>query len=279
MIIKVGGVNIAGPGFIVVETGMRQNLNINSSNGDFACASDGAANSRVEDYIFDVYAQQQCTLLRAYELEKRVQDELDKALDHGGHMTYLYKYEGYTRRRELKSGTISEKLQELKYKSKRTVAFELDISVQQTRILDPVRLQNIIIEIDWTDNSDPILAKLVMTNTTVPAQLYTASFITDFTVLDEFDGDNYTEIPVPNRTNPELSNYLSGDLVWSLLGSGARQIAGIVIYHVATTRFLGWIPASNWSSGSFDNGLFDPEGDTIIFPVNARGLVRTDSAL
>jgi hypothetical protein len=276
VIIKIGNVNIAGPGYIVEELGMRQNLNISSSGSSkLACPEDGSAeDNRAEDYQFNVYAQQQCDIVRAFQLEDRVQKEIDKAIDNQGHLTYYYNLEGYIRRREIISGTLGERLPELKFKSKRTVAFELDIETHHSKLLEPVRARNfgphgLMYAVDW--ENDSIQAHLVMTNTTVAAEQITAEYLTDFTVLDEFDGANYTSIEVPDKT--VVGNaYKAGDLVWNLLGNGTRQIEGIVIaeYNV----FLGYIPASTWTGGSFETGQFDPGGDTITFPVNLYGLLK-----
>lgn len=274
MIIKIGNVNIAGPGFIVEETNNNNNRATVGSSDGFVCSTDDGTG--VQTFGFTVYAQQGCSIERAFELYRRVQDELAVAAANSGHLVYLFILDKYKFRNELKGGNAIQVQFGLMFRTRRTVAFELTITVADTRIVGPTSLKNIgggggLYAISWV--SDTIRAKLVMTNSTAKSQRSTAVHISDITNLDEFDGVGYTELTLTNKTLVD-GIYRSSDLSFGLSQNGTRQIQGIVLYRPYDNLFIGYIDEDDWQAESFGTGLFDPEGNAIIFPVNVYGLVK-----
>lgn len=121
-------------------------------------------------------------------------------------------------------------------------------------------------EIDFA--SDDIRALLVMSNTTADTD-DDVNTISGITTLDEFGGANYarkalTGEAVSEDAGNNKATFDADNPVWTALGNGARQIAGVVIYkHV--TNDADSVPLFYMDGGSFP---FDPGGAdvTLQFP-------------
>lgn len=89
---------------------------------------------------------------------------------------------------------------------------------------------------DYLITGHDVRAILVMTNTTVDTEISSSiEFIDDFTTLDEFDGASYVrkaladEAVTADDTN-NLAEFSAGDLLWTTLGAGTRNIQGVLLY-------------------------------------------------
>lgn len=87
-------------------------------------------------------------------------------------------------------------------------------------------------------STQDIRVLIVMTNTTCDSEEDT-EFISGFTTLDEMDGANYVRKALANEAVvADLPNdrgeFYADDVVWSQLGAGTRQMAGIVVYKHVT---------------------------------------------
>lgn len=85
-------------------------------------------------------------------------------------------------------------------------------------------------------NSATIRAILVMTNTTVDTENDGIAFVDDYTTLDEFDGSNYTAngkvlagVSIAKDDANDRAKISANTLVWSSLGAGTRDGAGVLL--------------------------------------------------
>ena len=86
MLVKIGDVNVAGPGFRIEQLSQKPNFNF-SSNGQNLCASEDTSSE--EELSFQVFALGGCELDDIYDLRvEALQDQLDLANSHSGHMVY-----------------------------------------------------------------------------------------------------------------------------------------------------------------------------------------------
>jgi hypothetical protein len=81
-----------------------------------------------------------------------------------------------------------------------------------------------------------IRAILVMTNTTVNSENDGIAFVGDFATLDEFDGANYTangkvlaSVTITKDDANDRAKISANTLVWSSLGAGTRDGAGLLL--------------------------------------------------
>lgn len=267
MLIKIGDVNIAGPGWRVKKLAHKPNFDFSSRGGSaVVCQSEDDENTTL-DLSFQVYALGGCDLneidtLRVAALES----ELALANSSNGHLVYHEKVDNWSYRRELVAGVYEPNEFELRYRRRPKFAGELRIRVRNSRILEPVMAK--AAQAAWV--ADTYKAVLVMSNTTAAAEYLTDTFIGQITTIDRFDGSGYADLTLLNRVR--VAPYLhAADMVWVNLGNGTRQIAGIIIIKFVTndadSPIVAWIPSSTWGSGNFD-----PGGTTIRFSVNAKAL-------
>lgn len=104
------------------------------------------------------------------------------------------------------------------------------------------------------DNIDLRVA-LLMTNTNAVSVRKTATFMSDITTLDEFDGSGYvrqalaSEALTHDSTNDRIELTASAN-VWDDLPAGTREIAGAVVYkHVgadSANPVLAWYDDGNF---------------------------------
>jgi hypothetical protein len=119
-----------------------------------------------------------------------------------------------------------------------------------------------------------VRAALLMTNTTGDTDV-DAEFIDDITTLDEFDGSGYSRQALDSEAlNVDAANNRveldAADEVFSTLGNGTRQIAGILLYiHVTNdtdSPVVAWI-----DSGGFP---LHPDGGDLTITWNAEGILQ-----
>lgn len=266
MLYKIGSVSISGPGWRVQKNTHKNNFDFSATGGgNVVCQSeDDETNTR--DLTFQLWALGGCDLGDIF--DRRIQaleDELALANSSSGHLVYLEKIDTYELRRELVAGKLDYNQFHLQLRRRPKYAAELTIRIRNSRILDPVTAK--AAQATWV--ADTFKAVLVMSNSTASAEYVGATNIGDLTTIDRMDGSGYADLTLLNRVR--VAPYLkSADMVWTNLGSGTRQIAGIVIIKFVTndadSPIVAWIPSSNWGSN------FDPGGTTIRFTVNALAL-------
>lgn len=120
-------------------------------------------------------------------------------------------------------------------------------------------------------------AAMVMTSSTVPTE-NTRDVVAAYTTLDEMDGANYVRKNITAsvsvvRDDANTAVYFTcAAQIWTLLGAGTRQIAGvlIIIDPDGTNNPAHNIPAI------YDNGGFPKPATGADFPwtPNANGIVR-----
>lgn len=124
-------------------------------------------------------------------------------------------------------------------------------------------------------SSDDIRVLIVMSNSTILAELATAKFVGDFSVLDEFDGANYVRkalasadvaIDAPNNR----VEFTADPSIWTALGAGTRQGAAAIIYKHVTND------ADSPVISAFTDGGFPFTASGADFPINwnAEGLIQ-----
>ena len=137
--------------------------------------------------------------------------------------------------------------------------------------------------------STAIRIMLVMTNTTCGNTSDDGVTLTNgFTTLDEFDGSGYTKftgdanggilldsLVVTTDATLKAGKLDAADEVTAALGSGARLIAGIVVFR-KVTNFANSIPYFYIHSG-FPALGHDPAGGTLTFNWNANGILNITS--
>ena len=123
--------------------------------------------------------------------------------------------------------------------------------------------------------SADVRAILCMTNTTADTE-EDAEFVGSITTLDEMDGANYArktlagEAVAADLTN-NRGEFDFTDPVWSALGAGTRQVAGLLLLKFVTNDADS--PAIAWiDSGGFP---FSANGGDFTFQVNAEGAIQT----
>lgn len=265
MIIKLGDVNIAGPGFQVAEVANKSNFTVGGGRGG-SCATATESSKRTLDY--KVHARGGCDLglARAYELAERIQDELDLANANRGHMLYYKKLDNYTLRRELMGGKIDYVNMELQYSRKRIVAMDISVEIQDSVIIGPVLPANISGG-EWTDTNEVYKAVLVTTGSSVLTEP-APNFLAGYATLDEFAGANYARVELP-ATGRTISGdqYHAADISFPRLGNDNLPIGAVVIIRLVNddtdSPVTGVLPLYE---------SFNPNGLTTTFKVNAKGL-------
>lgn len=115
---------------------------------------------------------------------------------------------------------------------------------------------------------------LVMTNTTADTD-QDVEFVGDIGTLDEYDGANYVRKALANEavTDDAPNNrgeFDADNVVWTALGAGTRQAAGMILYrHVtndADSPIIGWI-----DTGGFP---FSGNGGDVTVAWNAEGILQ-----
>lgn len=130
-------------------------------------------------------------------------------------------------------------------------------------------------------DTDDIRVALVMTNTSADTDKDAAT-ISAFGTLDEFDGIGYSRQALGNEAVAadnanDRGEFDAGDVQWSAVQAGSRDIAGIlVLKHVTDDSDsipLAYIDAD-------DAGLLPtltPNGGSIIITWNAEGILQLAS--
>ena len=119
-------------------------------------------------------------------------------------------------------------------------------------------------------DTDDIRLLLAMTGTTAGAE-EDALTIQTFTTLDEFDGLNYVQKALSSKTvtKDNANNWTvfdAGDVTWTSLGAGTRDVAAAIIYQ--------------YINGSADIPLFylpfskSPSGGNVTLEFNSGGIAR-----
>lgn len=115
---------------------------------------------------------------------------------------------------------------------------------------------------------------LVMTNTTADTD-QDMEFVGDIGTLDEYDGASYVRKALANEavTDDAPNNrgeFDADNVVWTALGAGTRQAAGMILYrHVtndADSPIIGWI-----DTGGFP---FSGNGGDVTVAWNAEGILQ-----
>jgi len=125
--------------------------------------------------------------------------------------------------------------------------------------------------------TDDIRVALVMTNTTADTELDVDN-IDAFSTLDECDGANYVRKALADEAVTEdeandRAEFDATDVTWTALGTGTRQIQGIIVYQFNTDDTdalpICWI----------DDGLpADGGGNDLTLQWNAEGILQAASA-
>lgn len=266
MLVKIGQVNVSGPGWRIRQLQHKPNFDFSSRGGaNTVCISEDDE-TNTQDLSFQLQAVGGCDLEDIYDRRiAALEAELALANSSNGHIVFKQKIDDWEYRRELVAGVLEYNQFTFRYGRKPKFPGELRIRIRNSRILDPVDAK--AAQATWV--ADTYKAVLVMSNTTAAAEYLTSPELGDLTTIDRFDGSGYADLTLLNRTR--TAPYLkSADLVWTNLGNGTRQIAGIVIIKFVTndadSPIVAWIPSSNWGSN------FDPGGTTIRFTVNALAL-------
>lgn len=115
---------------------------------------------------------------------------------------------------------------------------------------------------------------LVMTATTCDVE-EDAQFISDFTVLDEMDGLNYSrKLLAGTVVNVDLANnrgeFTFDPVMFLALGNGSRQLAGVLLFNHVTNDFdsqpIALIKPSSWP--------VHPVGRDFLLTPNVEGVLQ-----
>ena len=135
--------------------------------------------------------------------------------------------------------------------------------------------------VGWTTDDARLI--LCMSNTTADTDEDAAN-VDAVTTLDEFDGTGYPttfatrsaladEVIVKN-VSLDRAEWDATDFVWSSLGSGARQAAGIMVYKHLTSDTLS-TPWFWFDSGGFP---FTANGSNVTVQWNSVGVALVQNA-
>lgn len=269
MLIKVGDVNIAGPGYRVIQTSDKSNQQLNVNSSTLECTSSDEDSAKTLNY--QVWCRGNGSLDRAHVLKERIEAELRIANASKGHIVFQKKMDDYDVRRELTGGFVEQKDFELEYTRCRTVSLDVTLGIKDSLILSPARASSI--GGDWATPASVYRALLVMSNSTMLASPITSNFLSDYGAgLDEFNGSNYARVNVLGRTISG-TQHRSADITFPTLGNGARPIAGLVVIRFV----IDDTDSDIVGIARYDlfGGQFNPEGLTTTFRVNAKGLFYT----
>lgn len=260
MLLQIGKVNIQGGGYYTLEGNMKDNMNFSIS-GDVICQTAPPT----ETYDFTIHGKGGCSVDRAFRLWERLQAELEEAVLNGGHMVYKKQLLDYSRRWELLGGTadlnsISE--HEFLYGA-RMIEIALSITVRRSIPPQYIILSPALTSASFTWGTDDIRARLL----DVGGIENTGSGYSRVKITGAF-----TKVVTP-QYGPVVTGYCCNDITFPLLGNSAAAIGALEIATQSGT-VLATIPSTAWSSGFLgDNGQFNPGGNTVVFRVNADGLV------
>lgn len=129
-------------------------------------------------------------------------------------------------------------------------------------------------DLDFDEAGHDIRVMLCMTNTTADTEKDKAT-ISGFTTLDEMDGANYVRKALANQLvsedNPNNRGEFDADnVVWTALGAGTRQVAGIVVFRFVTND-TDSIPIAWIDTGGFP---FTANGGDVTVQWNAEGILQ-----
>ena len=123
--------------------------------------------------------------------------------------------------------------------------------------------------------SADIRVLLAMTNTTVDTE-EDIEFVSGFGTLDEMDGSAYVRKALASEavaadTVNNRGEFDATDVVWSALGAGTRQVAGMLVFKFVTNDADS--PAMVWiESGGFP---FSANGGDFTAQWNTEGIIQT----
>lgn len=126
-------------------------------------------------------------------------------------------------------------------------------------------------DLDFAAND--IRIALVMTNTTADTE-QDMQFVGSLTTLDEMDGANYARQTLANESvNEDAANnraeFDATDAVFTNLGAGTRNVAGIVLYKHVTND------ADSPLIAYIDDGFpYTANGATLTIQWNAEGILQ-----
>lgn len=126
---------------------------------------------------------------------------------------------------------------------------------------------------DLDTAGDDIRVRMCMTNTTCDTER-DKTFLDQFTTLDTMDGANYVDKALANEVvNADEPNdraeFDGDDLVWTALGAGTRQVAGLVVYKFVTNDAAS-VPLF-WVDSGFP---ITANGGDVTVTWNAEGIAQ-----
>lgn len=303
LMLKVGKVNIAAMGFRAKEESTKSNRSFTASNssGDvFDCSANKDPNLDSEDRTFTVYCIGACSLMRAFELKKRLDDELNSAILNSGHMQFERKLADYHARWEMLGGTTAEKDIVSQYglgnQGRRIVILDMTVTLRKSIAPfslsfapQPLRNGDAGLDADWLDDEDDgiaIRAHLVTTGTSVPDEIDTAITLSDFSALNEYTSSTYEAALLTDRDivtwqppfGPAVKGYTCSDIRFPTLANDDMDglIEGLVIAREDNDLVLGYVDKTAWTHivnfPKVEDGAFEADNNTVIFRPNADGL-------
>lgn len=134
-------------------------------------------------------------------------------------------------------------------------------------------------EFNLQEGSADMRIILVMTNTTADTDA-DAEFVGNITTLDEYDGATYARQALANQTMAaDLANnrgeFDADNTVWSTLGAGTRQAAGMILFRFVTNDAASPLMAYI-DTGGFP---FSGNGGQVTVAWNAEGIAQFTGGL
>lgn len=123
-------------------------------------------------------------------------------------------------------------------------------------------------------SADDLRVLLVMSDTTADTET-TAEKLSEFTTLDEHDGDNYARQALANEAYAKdvgnaRSEFDADDVTFASLGAGTRQCVGAIVYKYVDGAGND-IPIRWIDGGGFP---FTASGADVVLQWNAEGILQ-----